>query len=321
MASEDFLPRRWMAFAFTALLSLGVTAGARADEPSAADRETARALMDQGDRAYQAKDFAAALKSYRAAHAIMGIPNTGIWVANAEETLGHLIEARAMALDVARMPKQPGERPQAQQARDDAEKLAERLAPRIPSIVVQVAGVAAGVAVNVKVDGTKLPAEAASAPRKVNPGRHEVSASAPGYLDAKAQVNVPEATVKTVKLEMVPGPRPKPAAGVSPLVFIGFGVGVIGAGVGTITGIMALSKASDARALCNNNHCPIEAQAPIDASNRFAIISDVGFGLGLAGVGLGVVGLVLSGRPARGNHASVRPFIGVGHIGFSGTYD
>src|SRR5262249_12998493 len=93
--SRSVLPtdaRRRLLFSLSIGLAVSLGAAvfapeARANEPTAAEKETARTLMDQGDEAFAAKDFPTALKHYKAAHAIMGIPNTGIWVAKAEEAL------------------------------------------------------------------------------------------------------------------------------------------------------------------------------------------------------------------------------------------
>lgn len=48
--------------------------------------------MDQGDALFEARDFAGALRAYRAAHAIMGVPRTAIEVAKAEVALGRFVE-------------------------------------------------------------------------------------------------------------------------------------------------------------------------------------------------------------------------------------
>src|SRR5262249_44553309 len=58
--------------------------GTAAGAPSAADRETARKLLDDGDAAFEKKDYDGALKAYAAAHAIMHVPTTGIEVAKAQ---------------------------------------------------------------------------------------------------------------------------------------------------------------------------------------------------------------------------------------------
>ena len=279
---------------------------ASAGEPNAADKETARALMKDGDRAYDAKRYAEALKAYRAAHAIMNIPNTGIWVAKAEEALGQLVEARDTALAVTRLPKSAVEGTVGDEARREAEGLAAGLRQRIPSIRVELKGVPSDQRVQMAIDGITVPAAAVAEPRKVNPGKHALKASAVGFAEATAEVTVSEGENKVVPLVLVPSTAPTSRSSspndsdatrgthLSPLVFVGFGLAAVGVGVGTVTGILALSKASDAKSQCEGTRCSPSAEDSIDASDRFAIAADVGFGVAVAGAVLGVAGLVVS---------------------------
>jgi hypothetical protein len=353
MASDRYaatLPRRprrarfWSAAAAAALLVFASTVSA--GEPTAAEKDTARSMMNAGDRAFQAQDYAAALDAYKAAHAIMGIPNTGIWVAKTQALRGQLVEARDTALTVARMPATPGEHPIAARSRTEAEDLARELAARIPSIVVQVEG--GGPDVAVQINGISVPRESLVAPWKVNPGKHTAKASAPGHREAVGEVTLKEGDTVTVKLRLIaaeaapaPGKKPEitpdaPSAAppndaggfrMSPLVWIGLGVGAAGLAVGGITGILALSKAGDATDHCTGNVCTAEAQDPIDQSDLFANVSNVGFGVGVLGFGLGVLGLVLannkSNAPRDANatalQPTVTPMIGVGVIGVRGA--
>src|SRR5262245_1107365 len=79
-------------------------AAALAAEPSAADRETARTLVIDGRKKFGAGDYEGARKAFQAAHEIMGVPTTALDLAKALEKLGKLVEARTVALEVARMP-------------------------------------------------------------------------------------------------------------------------------------------------------------------------------------------------------------------------
>ena len=88
-------------FSGSALLAWPLAA--HAAEPSASDRDTARALVIDGRAKLAAKDHEGAYKAFKAAHAIMGVPTTGLDLAKAEEALGLLVEARTTALDVTRM--------------------------------------------------------------------------------------------------------------------------------------------------------------------------------------------------------------------------
>jgi hypothetical protein len=87
----------------------------------------------------------------------MNVPTTGLDLAKAQEALGMLIEARATALDVTRMPLQPGEPPAFTNARPLAAELAERVATRIPSALLVVTGLPSGLDPAVTVDGQGIP--------------------------------------------------------------------------------------------------------------------------------------------------------------------
>src|SRR6185503_5020492 len=139
-------------------------------EPTAAEKETARKLMDYGDRMVEQKDLGGALKAYRLADGIMGVPTTGIEVANTEYTLGHLVEALEAAGKVIEFPKKPNEPNAFAQARREAEELAGKIALRIPTLRITVQGPPPGAPVEVAIDGERVPADALGAPRKVNPG-------------------------------------------------------------------------------------------------------------------------------------------------------
>lgn len=150
-------------------------------------------------------------------HTRSSAPTTAITVARALEALGNLIEARDVALQVARIPVAQNEPRPFASARTDAESLADKLASKIATVKVEVSGVPTGTAVRVTIDGVAIPAEAASLPRKVNPGKRTVSAAAPGFTTATPEeLNLkPGATVEA-KLALTPGnstPAPGAAAG------------------------------------------------------------------------------------------------------------
>jgi hypothetical protein len=96
-------PRRAVVLLF-ALAGMQVQGAALAAEPTAADRETARTLLIDGREKLSAGDAKGALQSFQAAHAIMGVPTTGLDLARAQAALGDLVGARATALGVASPP-------------------------------------------------------------------------------------------------------------------------------------------------------------------------------------------------------------------------
>jgi hypothetical protein len=84
------------------------------------------------------------------------------------------------------------------------------------------------------------------------------------------------------------------------------GVGVAGLALGGITGAMALSKSSTIREHCVGAICDEEGKAAADAVKVPATLSSIGFGLGAAGIGAGVV-LWLT-APSRATEA-VKPAV------------
>ena len=294
---------------------------------SAADRETALSLMDDGDAKRDKGDRAGALKSYQAADALMHVPTTGLEVGRAQVALGLLLEARETLASVVRLPVKPNESPVLAAARKAAEQLSADLAPRIPSLAITVTTSgfppdAAPLPVTVTVDGEPIPPAALVAPRKVNPGAHVVTARA-GSIEKREDVTVAERVVRPVLLDvrpLPPEPPPSPHASSLPstLVFTGFGVAIVGIGVGAVTGIVSLSKVSSVKDDCTNDHCPADRQSALDSAKTFGTISTIAFFVGGAGAAAGIVGLVLSRRAEK--QAAFEPLLGPGFLGARGVF-
>jgi len=328
--------RLFPTLALTVSLALSATSASAqpGHEPSAADKETARKLLDDGDAAMAKKDFAGALKFYEGAHAIMNLPVTGYSVAQAEYGLGQYIEARDMALTVTRMPKAPGEPQEFIDARKGSDQMATKLDGMIPSLQVQATGLPADATPEVSIDGAVLNSAAAFLPRRVNPGNHHIEVKATGFATGTADVNAKEGS-QTVPVSIVmkpagsdngPGdkdkdktPEPKPEPGGHKLsILLPVGAGIAGGGLvlGIATGAAALATNKRGEA-CANPNCAL------------GIVSDVGFVIAVGGAAVGVAGLVLTltshEAPAAKqdpNKPSVTlaPVIGPTYAGLRGTF-
>lgn len=161
--------------------------------------------MKEGDAKFAAKDYSGALKAYEGAHAIMKVPTTGLPLAKAQIERGLLVEARDSLLQVTRHPKEAGEPAAFSKAREEAAALAAKIAPTIPSLAITIQGAPGEAAVEVTIDGAAIPAGALAAPRKVNPGSHTITASAPGFGVATSTVTVKEGEASAVTLTLKPG--------------------------------------------------------------------------------------------------------------------
>jgi hypothetical protein len=290
-------------------------------EPSEADRDAARKLMDQGRAKERAGDKAGALDAYLAADRIMGVPTTGLSVAEAALELGKLVEARDVLLRVSRHPVSPSEPLPFAKARLEAKELAAELDKRIPSLTLSVTGAAAGTAVTVTVDGVPVPPETLQFSRAVNPGKRQIVASAPGYRTARKSVTLAEGEQATLSLALEPGEDDSPStggltlAGISPLFWVGVGVTVAGLGVGITTGALAMSKSSDLEGVCPDYGCPASRKSEIDSMTALAHTSTVSFVVAGAGAVLGVVGLAAlsdwGGAPPKAEPDGSAPTVSV----------
>lgn len=302
-----------------------------AAEPSAADKETARSLMKQGDAARAGGNLREALKNFEAADSIMHVPTTGLEVAKTRAALGMLIEARELSLQIARSAPQPGEPPPFGEARAAAQKLSEDLEGRIPSVKVSVPG---ATDVQLTVDGAAVPKALLEFPRKLDPGKHSASVkAAEGSRTVAFELFERESKELVVDLRADEGGPPPTGAGggeapapgrkrsALPMVlFAGGGtLAVAGGIVGAVTGVMSLSQTDQIKKDCGGSTCPSSERSKIDDANTLATIATialVGAGVGAA---VGVTGAVML-FSGKSSNVSVRATMGVGSIGVEGRF-
>jgi hypothetical protein len=293
---------RTKALAAVAAALLFTTAIAHA-EPTPQEKETARALMDQGDEKFEEKNYDAALKAYVGAHAIMRVPTTALEVAKAHEKLGHLVEARDALLEAHRFPKAANEPAAFTTARVDAERHAQELGERIPSLLVKIEGAVSGYDLHLTIDKVALPPAAAQLPIKLNPGHHVVLVSSDATYDASAEADLVEKQAASVTIKLSPKPlSERNKAGSSKTLrtvgLITGGLGVVGVGIGAFFGLQASSKQDDAN--CPDNRCKDESSAEmLRDANSAATISNIGFIAGGVLVAAGVTMFVLGGSSSH----------------------
>jgi hypothetical protein len=300
---------------------------ASAAAQNATEREAARLLMDRGDEQVDRGDLSAALTLYQGAHEIMHVPTTGVEVARTLARLGKLVEARDAALQVSNMPMAAAEPKPFQHARAAADELARELSGQIPWLSIEVSPPEVMPISTLRIDGGVANAVSGS-PYPLNPGEHSLVLSAPRYGDTSVSVALARGERRSLRLQLEPLPaaRPQPLAQVpkgravpqSPSAGDGtgvawpvwLGVGLSGAGilVGTVAGIVALDRASDARVFCEGNRCPPEAQPDLDAALLAAGVSNVGWALAGVGAALSLTSLWLT---SRSRQAKASPSVAV----------
>jgi hypothetical protein len=323
------------ALVFTALAS---SASAAQADPSAADRVTARALMAKGRELRDKGDLKGALEQFKGADDIMHAPTTALEMAKTQVALGRLVEARDTIATIRRSPVQPKEPLPFREARNKADALDTELAGRVPVITIALKDVPEGEKVKLSIDGEGVASGAASLPRSVNPGHHVVVATSES-AEGKAEVDVREGEQKPVEVALVSSETedeqaeaPQPEAPPPPqkshrptlLTWSAAGVALAGVGVGTVAGILSLSKKSALSSECTRDICGPSSYGDYDAANSLATVSTVGFVVAGVGAAAAVVTLVVGhgGGDATPppSQASFVPWFGPGAAGVSGRF-
>jgi hypothetical protein len=338
--------------AFASLLCAGLVlstiATADPTAPTAADKDTARGLMSEGRADRDRGDLKGALAAFLGADAIMHVPTTGLEVARTQAALGLLVEARDTALRVAHLPDKPSDPSPFKVARTAAGALTEDLEARIPSLTVTVRNVPVGVAAELTLDDAAVPAESLERPRKVDPGHHLLIARA-GGADVKQEVDLVEKEQKEVTLELpAPGAAGSTEAGATiaapadmgtshrssaskALMVGGFALAGAGLVVGSVTGILSMSKTSGIKSStgCVGQVCGPTEYGDIHSARSLATASTVSFIVAGAGAVVGVLGWVTGTSPASATPeksspgettARVEPWLGTRGAGLSGTF-
>ncbi len=304
--------RTCAAFAFVVVLC---PSAARANDPAAA-REQVKIgyeLSKEGKCEEAIPHFVESLRLDPKAITLINLANCEEKVGRLADALGHWAEARLHA-----------QTENAKPIAEEAEKRQSALEPRVPKLTIAIAQ-SAPKDTTVTRDGVALGAVAIGIALPVNPGDHVIVAAAPGRAEARASIRVAEGEAKSI--EVAPGePRAEPARerpapparrGTSPLVWIGFGTAIVGVGVGAVTGVMALGKASSAKDACPDHTCTDPSKLDdVSTGRTLGTISTIAFVVGGAFAAVGVYGLLV--RPSA--DASVGVALGPGSAALRGSF-
>jgi hypothetical protein len=178
--------------------------------------------------------------------------------------------------------------------------------------------------------GTALPTDA---------GEHRIIAKAPGYEPYEGTAIVQDGQTTEITIPaLVPLPEPPPTATVAtpaatpaepappkntkPLGFVLGGVGLVGLGVGSVFGILAIDMNNQSKANCgtiNVNQCDATGVAQRNDALTYGNISTVAFIAGAAFTAVGVYFVVRS--PKKGTTAAaLEPTFGGARLVLSGAF-
>jgi hypothetical protein len=336
------------------LLSGLVTSHAQAQSDEEA-RAAARQLGIEGIRLAKDGKCDVAIDKLDRANRLFHAPTIVVQLGECQILMGRLVEGTEKLNSIVREELGPNPNPAYQQAQERARKLLDSTMPRIPTLTVDVTA-PAGSKLLLTVDGRTMSDALVGVPRPIDPGKHLIVAKVEGYEPAQSEVVLAEGAKEQTSLVIE---RPLPATVVAPLSapaqpgqapaaspsgsgdnaqaseggsqrtwgWVALGAGGVGVLAGSYFGLSALSDKSDLTDACSDGRCPPEQRSTIDSMNSSALVSTVGFGVGLVGLGVGSYLLLTapsagSASADRGAQASitVTPYVSPSSAGVVGSF-
>jgi hypothetical protein len=274
--------------------------------------------MLEGDKLRNAGDLAAALQRFQSAHALMGVPTTGLAVAETQAKLGLLVDARSTALEVLAIEAPATEPAVFAAAREKLATLTHSLEKRVCTLKTSVSPASADF--KLQIDNVDLPKAARNAPFKTNPGAHTIKVSAPGYRAQTRELTLREGGVGEVEFTLVAEGEAKsapaqtselPAVSVSPgqaaysfqldearqsgrtRGLIGLSLGAVSLAAGAVTGWMSWSMTAHELEVCGPDYtCPSSQADALRQANTLGHIANITLPLGIIGIGYGLYELL-----------------------------
>ncbi len=299
--------------------------------PSATDR--ARALAEEAGDLLDAKRYADALDRATRAEALYHAPTNLLMTGEAQEGLGHLAAAFETYQRLAAEPLPPTAPRPFLQAQQDGKVRLDALLARVPSVLVTVHGLNEGQQADVRLDHEPLDAGTA---KHVDPGPHLVQVTASGHEPFERSLDLPEkGGVVFVDATLAPLAAVAPVAAAPPSSLLGvaarrgllvpavvaFGVGTVAAAIGTVTGIVSLSDASNVQNQCPGNRCAPALKGEVDSTKTLGDVSTAAFVVGGVAAAAGGVLLLLGLRPnAASRTAALAPWVGPCGAGVEGVF-
>jgi hypothetical protein len=330
-----------------ALVALGLPARASAQNDQAENVAAARALGIEGVQLAEAGKCTEAIEKLTRAESLYHAPTILGRLGECQVNVGQIVIGTENLNRVVREELAPNAPKAFKDAKARAQKALEAALPRIGHLTVLVEPKEANASVTVS--AVAVPSALIGVERPTDPGSHEVVASAPGYVTQRTTVALAEAGRETVTLRLTLDPNaqkevppvtpvaaaaapPPPAApppeanqGTKTLAYVLIGTGAVGVATGSITGAMALSKKSDLD--CPQNHCSGKEVDKLDSARTMALVSTIGFAVGIPAAAVGTVLLITSGsssskaaKRAPAKHFAASPYLGPASAGVAGTF-
>lgn len=337
--------------AFSASPALAQTTPAEIEASKKAAAEAANGAL----QAYAAGKYEEAITGFKKAEAAFHAPKFLLYIARSQVKLGKLLAAKATYESVLQEKLTSYAPPEFFTAQTDAKKELAELSPRIPTLEVRATG---GIAA-VTIDGQ--PAVGGQR-TSLDPGEHVVSGTGPGLPEVTRKITLKEGEAHVETLEppkVAPPPASATASGagsasggplmapvstatvvpavtatappevpgffarIPTVTYVAYGVGAAGLIVGGVFGGLTLSKKGDYDALRSLEGAdPRDVNQAAREGQTLAIVSDVGFLVGIAGAATGTVFWLLSDGGPKDKKTGRTTFVGAraGGMTIGGTF-
>jgi hypothetical protein len=321
MTLASKLARRPYAALFASALFV-CAASAHAED--AETRTAARDLATQGAQAFEAGHYTDAVDFFERAHELVHAPSIALLEARSLAKVGQLLEAIDIFEQTAHF-KLSEDSPEAYaRAVETAHNEVEGVRRRVPRLKLTLVGVAQNEETpQVTIDDRPTPAALLGVERPINPGMHRIAVRVGGQVRTSRELSLLETESYQVELDVSPAkpappksvvftepsgaavetPSAAPANTMRTLGYVGIGVGVLGLGIGTYTGLVALHHKSNLDSACQPK-CPQSSSDDLDGFRSNRTVSWISYGVGIAAGATGVLLLTL-GKPAH-EHVAIR---------------
>lgn len=255
----------------------------------------AEALFNSGRDAMAKGDYERACKQLRESNRLEAAVGTQFNLADCEEKRGKLATAWTLFRGVEQKVPEGDERARV------ANERAQALEGRLPKVTLRLSAGAPN-DTSVRDGDVDLGSASFGVPLPLDPGAHEFVVSAPGRTLRKFSVTLAEGESRDVDLSPGNASSGAPAGATAGAADIGKptkgsnttglglaigGVGVVGLGVGAVAGAMVLGKKNTADEQCPNKQCTQEGLDAVDSARTLKTVSNIGWIVGVVGVGVG----------------------------------
>lgn len=323
---------------------------ASAQAPTRVSSALAEARFQEGRDLFKQERFTEACAKFEESQKLEPKLGTLLRLALCHKKIGKSATAWAEFMAAAAIASREEQEEREELARKEIETLSKVLA----HVIIKVSTPAPGLIVTL--DDSPVDAAYLNKPLPIDPGTHHIAATAHDKKKWSTVFEIPstkaEIPVEIPVLESLiptqPPPPGPPQTGLSPagvlmpapvvpapklatqpsdrtgitLAYVGFGGGAAGLLVGAIMGSMALGQAGPLLEACPRNKCPEEQGDELAAVNTIANVANVGFGIGIVGAVVGIVGVAKASRSPipTTTGAYVIPVVGLGTFGIQARF-